>query len=134
MYKDKNKVNCINTLRKIDATLLGFFNIKRYPLRAEKRQMAELVDVTLQYVINFFYQTRSCANKFEKETGLKYLYKLKPNSLKIEPITGICICDKNHTPRWFYFSNQNNLYLRLGSYRKNSIVHKFCGDEFDNDI
>lgn len=113
MDKEDN-IMTFENIRRADEILLGFFNIKRYPLRQEKRQMAELAGVTLQYVINFFYHTRNIAKKIEDITGRKHIYKLKPCSIEIEPIDDMFINDSRmEKTKWFYYSNKNSLYSRM---------------------
>ena len=115
----ENREMELKRIRKADEILLGFFNINRYPLRNEKRKMAELADVTLQYVINFFYHTRVVAKKIEKVTGRKHIYRLKHNSLDIEPIDGMFISSElGRNARFFHFGSQNSLFQRMQTSNK----------------
>lgn len=114
MSDDRSNNHLDPNLRKAEAILLGFFNIKRYPLRAEKREMAKVAGVSLHFVISFFYHTRTIAKKIEAATGNKQIYRHKRNSSEIEPIVNIFMSDKiDFGIRFFHFGNRNDLYVRL---------------------
>lgn len=77
-------------LIRANSILYEYFRNNRYPKRIEKLKLAEKAGVTLQFVINFFYNTRSrikhlerrqsfLENRnrslyFSKEPGLYYRY------------------------------------------------------------
>lgn len=47
--------------------LYEYFKNNRYPKKAEKQRLAEKTNVTVQYVVNFFYNTRSRIRRKEKQ-------------------------------------------------------------------
>lgn len=62
---DEKVLNC-NSIIKANAILYEYFRNNRYPKRVEKLRLAEKAGVSLQFVINFFYNTRSRIKSLEK--------------------------------------------------------------------
>lgn len=81
--------------KRANAILLEYFHNNRYPKKTEKLKLAERAGVTLQFVINFFYNTRSRIKSLEKQ---QYFCT---NTQRIEPFPSdfdqqIRICNQNH--------------------------------------
>jgi len=97
-----------------DELLMHFFNLKRYPSKFEKEKMAEMCNVDLQYVTNFFYSIRSQVKKIEGKDKKQNLYKFKNNSMEIKPIEkdgqG---SQKQSSCHLFCYGNNNSLYKKL---------------------
>lgn len=60
------KVLNTSSIIKANAILYEYFRNNRYPKRVEKLRLAEKAGVSLQFVINFFYNTRSRIKSLEK--------------------------------------------------------------------
>jgi len=53
--------------KQADEILFEYFKINRYPKKTEKIKLAAKANVTLQYVMNYFYNARGRERKAEKE-------------------------------------------------------------------
>lgn len=114
-------------LRGLHSTLLEFFNEKRYPSKDEKRRIAAITGTDLQYVINFFYNTRSRVKKIEgKDKAYKH-YQLAPDSLEIEPMDPEIQLDQlNEGCHYFYYGSENSLYKKFPFGNENNKLVVDC--------
>ena len=62
----KYKILSNEEIMRANAILYDYFRNSRYPKRIEKLKLAEKAGVSLQFVINFFYNTRSRIQNLEK--------------------------------------------------------------------
>lgn len=81
-------------IKKANDILYEYFRNNRYPKKIEKLRLAEKANVTLQFVINFFYTTRS---------RIKNIEKLQYNNYNSSMVA---MADKDFVQYYWYKNNQ----------------------------
>lgn len=127
MYEENSEP--AEDMKNCDRILLEYFKNNRYPKKPEKIKLAMKANVSLQYVVNFFYNARSRAKKAERERLENCLEstleeygttKCTHMSLNLDESTrNSRMCRK-------LCGNRNYLYLRSPILRPE--LHKFIND------